>query len=216
MLMKTTNVRAAVSCAVLAMFGTMSAHADVISISGNSAASTEGLGNFSGSLTFASTGPNSGTASLTLTNTTAPATGGFITGVVLLNSALHGGMTVSLTSTTDADFLNTGTESGSPFGSFQGGAALGANWLGGGSPNPGIAIGSTETFVFSITGTGAGALTASQIALDSGLTHNLVVRFRGMVQGGSDKVPTVPAPGAAAALAMGGLLAGRRNRRMTW
>ncbi|MCW5764343.1 MAG: hypothetical protein KIT68_00035 [Phycisphaeraceae bacterium] len=124
-----------------------------------------------------------------------------------------------LASTTNAAFLNTGSESAAPFGTFDAGAALGANWLGGGSPNAGVGVGQSVSLVFTITSAGAATLSASQFIGHAGET-NIALRFRGFADGGSDKVPVtsdppppvVPASTAAAGLALGLLAVARRRR----
>jgi hypothetical protein len=95
------------------------------------------------------------------------------------------------------------------------GAAIGGNWLGGGSPLAGIAIGTTTTFVFTMTGAAMdlAMLTAEDCVGGDG--YAMAVRFRGGAGGWSDKVIgcALPAPGAIAALAAAGLVGTRRRLR---
>lgn len=190
------------------------AQADVIAIQSNNAASTENLGSFTGSLSYTSLGSNSATLVLSITNTTAPSIGGYITAVAILHGDNFAGAAVNLTATSDSDFGNLAAAvSAPPFGSYRGGASTGGGWTGGGTPNVGTGVGQTLVLTFSLSGTGIGLLSASNfVGLHSG-HQDMVVRFRGMENGGSDKVPgIVPAPAAASLLGLGGLMASRRRR----
>lgn len=165
---------------------------------------------FDGTLEYVHNGGNSGTLNISLTNTTAMSVGGFITGFVF--NAGGASVASSLSSTTNASFLNLVNPSAMPFGTpFLGGAALGANWEGGGNPSNGIAIGQTASFVFAITGADAGLLSSSAF-LEGPFDFNFIVRFRGLADGGSSKAPAAPAPGAAALGALALAVAGRRRR----
>lgn len=187
------------------------ASADIINISGSVPDSTEGTGaTFSGTIDYTFNGGSSGTVIISLTNDTPPAVGGFLTGFLFNINSADAARAAALTATTDADFLDTGSDSGAPFGSFDAGAALGGNWLGGGSPNPGLAVGASGTFTFAVTASDAGSLTASSFITGPN-EFNFVVRFRGLAGDGSDKVP-VPAPASAALLGLAGLAASRRRR----
>src|SRR5262245_5573979 len=97
------------------------------------------LGSFTGSFDYT---PGTGTVNITLNNTSA--TLGYITGF-LLNIPDGADVSSAIYGTTDGDFLLVGSsgsfdngESGSPDGDFDIGAALGANYLGGGNPSFGI------------------------------------------------------------------------------
>lgn len=132
---------------------------------------------------------------LNLTNTT-PLYGGYLTGVALNNP---GGVITGMTmNTSDSDFLLIGgpsfnnAVSGSPYGDFDFGAALGGNWLGGGSPNGGVPVGGSATFTFNLAGSLAGLTTESftqALSANTNKPESLVVRFKGMRDGQSDKVP---------------------------
>jgi hypothetical protein len=175
-----------------------SAQAGPITLTGNPSASTSNLANFTGSLTYTDFSPIGASVTISLTNTTSAAQGGFLTGFVFNNpgNSITG---VSL-SGTNANFKLIGgtsfqnTINGAPFGTFDIGAALGANFLGGGSPNGGIPVGGSATFTFSLTGTGLNALSASSFGNEfssnpgGGGAQFFVARFKGLV-GGSDKVP---------------------------
>ena len=123
------------------------------------------------------------------------------------------------------------TISGSPYGSFDIGAAVGGDLLGGGAPQPGVEVGQTGTFLFTVSGTNLDKLTSANIlnTLSTG-GASFMVRFRGFTDGSSDKVlsgvicpPPLPPPTGAvpapAGLLLGiigvGCLLGRSVRRKT-
>ena len=156
----------------------------------------------------------SASVSVLLTNTTLLANGGFITGLAVNPDPAATGLVFN--SCTNAAFLNCGSPvSAAPFGNFVAGAALGGNWLGGGSPNAGIAIGASATFNFTISGSAAllGTMTAADVFNDEN-DRALIVRFRGGEGGWSDKVLgcAAPAPGAVALLGVVGMFGARRRR----
>lgn len=180
------------------------ASADVVQISSNGFGQ-EGLGAFTGWISY-----TPGQLVISLTNDASSAAGGKLTGLAF---NIAGDATAALVNATHP-FTDLGTSvSASPYGTFDAGAALGGDWTGGGSPNSGIIAGATGQFEFSVTGPGAGSLTASSF-IGAAPDIDFVVRFRGFDNGGSDKTPgfQVPAPGAAALLGLGGLLVGRRRR----
>jgi len=196
---------------MLALVGT-SASAASLNISGDINTSNGGTGSaFAGGLEYVFDGGNTGTLSITLTNTTSASIGGFLTGFVFNIDSADAGASATLFSTTDADFLDTGAESASPFGMFDAGAAIGANWTGGGNPAGGIAVGITESFQFTITASDAGSLDSmSFVGLDG---SDFAVRFRGLNGGGSDKLlTTIPTPGTGALALLGLGVASRRRR----
>src|SRR5262249_17903836 len=105
--------------------------------------------------------------------------------------------------------------SAAPFSNFDLGASTSGEFLGGGSPKGGIPAGGSATFTFSLTGSGLDALTTpSFLSKLSGPQGQdlapafFVAGFRGLPNGGSDKVPgqsaggstggtqSVPEPGA--------------------
>lgn len=174
--------------------------------------STEGIASFSAMVTYSWMGGSTATISIDLANTTDAALGGYITAIAVNGAPGSSGM--SFVSCTSAAFGGlAGPVSGSPYGDFMAGASTGDSWLGGGSPNSGIANGDSASFVFSISGSAAllGGLSAEDCLDSTG--YAMAVRFRGGEGGWSDKVVgcAVPAPGAAVLLAIGGLV-GRRRR----
>jgi hypothetical protein len=189
-------------------------------IAGDTANSTDHLANFTGSISVTSSSSTAATLTVSLTNTTPTANGGFLTAFVLNNPSneITG---ISLTSAPanfgligTAPFTN-GTINGSPYGQFAFGASTGGSFQGGGSPSGGLAVGSTGTFVFALTGTGLNSLTeasfdnTSSIGSGDGQGHQFfVARFRGLEHDGSDKVPgmasAVPEPSSFALMGIAG------------
>ena len=99
-----------------------------------------------------------GTLTVTLDNVSDPSNGGYITGF-LFNidgdaiAELDGGEQHNLVGVTD--------ESGSPYGTFEAGAALREDFLGGGKPSLGIGIDDgAVSFTFTVTGADAATLIA--------------------------------------------------------
>ncbi|MBU3682630.1 MAG: hypothetical protein FGM39_01150 [Phycisphaerales bacterium] len=205
---------AATTAAAAAAFAIQAAaHAAVTVANYAPCKSTEGFGDFLATVTYTYTGGTSASLSVQLDNTTLPALGGYITAFALNPGT--GVTAMAFVSSTSANFSGlSGPVSTPPFGSFMTGASTGSGWLGGGSPNGGIGIGMSATFVFSMTGSAAalGALDAETV-LAAGCDA-MAVRFRGgAVTGWSDKVlgQALPTPGT---LAVAGLAAlGRRRRR---
>jgi hypothetical protein len=193
-------------------------------IAGNTANSTDHLANFTGSISVTPSSATAATLTVTLTNTTPAANGGFLTAFVLNNpgNEITG---ISLTSAPanfgligTAPFTN-GTVNGTPFGQFAFGASTGNGFEGGGSPSMGLAVGSTGTFVFALTGTGLNTLTEASFdntpsigSGDGGGHQFFVARFRGLADGGSDKVPgmttggAVPEPSSLALMGIAGTI----------
>ena len=208
-----TRIKIIATCAIA--MTAVGANADTVAIFGDIASSNGNTGaSFSGSVGYDFVSGNTGTLTVSLTNTTAPSIGGFLTGFVFDIAGVDAGASATLSSATNSNFLNTGSENASPFGTFEAGAALGANWSGGGNPSFGLAIGNTGTFEFLVTASDASSLSASSFFGDTG--DWFAVRFRGLDNGGSDKllVNVVPLPSAAiAGLGMLGLGLGVRTAR---
>lgn len=201
----------AIALASVTLFSGLAA-ANTIQIISHQPSSTEMIGKFTGTMTYTGSTLNTGLLTIVLTNTNTAAEGGYITGVVFNIPGSEPGSTSLLTGTTFPGFLDTGSiESAAPFGTYEAGAALGGSWLGGGSPTGGIGVGQTGTLTFAITRPGALGLTAESF-LGTAQAPAPLVRFKGFANGGSDKVPAVPAPGAAALFGLGALAARRRRR----
>jgi hypothetical protein len=207
-------------CAVFTFaIATSTADASLISFVSQSQNSTEGLGAFEGTMEYVPDAINTtqGLLTIQLINTTHVDIGGFVTGFVFNIDSSDPDATASLTSATHP-FIGVTNHPAEPFGnSFTAGAALSGNWGGNGDPSAGIAVGDTGTFIYDIFASDADSLTAESF-ISGSLSYNFVVRFRGMDDDGSDKVPgkpihTVPAPGALALLAAAGLIAPRRRKR---
>lgn len=181
--------------------------------------SVEGLGHFSGTMTWSYVSGTSGTLTISLTNLLTTSAGGKITGLGF-NGPSGGGFSYALASAPNASWLlDTAPVTASPLGSFGFGAALGGDWSGGGSPNGGIVIGDTGLFEFTVSNSDTAALAALDAMSfwnpnDEGYFG--AIRFKGFDNGGSDKITTelsvVPIP-APAFLAAGGLLFAALLRR---
>jgi hypothetical protein len=176
----------------------------------------EGLGSFTGSMSWTYLGSGTGTLAVSLTNTSNPANGGRLTGFAF-NTV--NGVNLSLTSAPSASWLGVSNVSASPFPNFDFGAALGGNWLGGGSPNAGIAVGSTGAFSFQVSGNDSLLATLSDASFfDTSNGYGFAARFRGFDDGGSDKVTgelaVVPLPQTLGLACMGlvGLAIWRRRK----
>ena len=136
---------------------------------------------------YSYTDANNAQLLLSLTNTSPAANGGFITA---FGFQQPGGITgVSLSTLTNLNTLLGGPSfsggiNAAPFADLDIGASLSSSWLGGGNPNPGIGVGQTGTWTFTFTGNGLDNLETQDF-----VDQLMVVRFRGFVDEGSDKVP---------------------------
>ncbi|MFM9958891.1 MAG: hypothetical protein ACKVZJ_12540 [Phycisphaerales bacterium] len=211
-------VKIKTSCAVLASALSLLAAAGAANAGimiGSNASAGEGNTNatFTGTLDYTPNTATTGTLTVVLTNTTAPALNARLTAFVFnIGSALS--PSSLLLTQVGANLSNISGGSANPFGSsYVGGAGTGGQFEGGGSPNNGIAPGNSGTFTFRITTTSAPALTASDF-LTGPYNHDFVVRFRGLADGSSSKIPAtiVPAPGVGAMALMSVCAMARRRR----
>lgn len=197
--------------AILAAIGIAgAANASVVNFVSNTG--IEQLGAFTGSMEWTYLGGNQGTLDLTLTNVSPAANGGYLTGFAfqaVYNDSLkivYDSAYTNWSPIVDADC--------NPFGTFDHGAAVGGNWLGGGQPSAGIGVG--ETWVFNFDIQGDATLLAAIVAhdfFDESDGWGFAARFRGFEDGGSDKVTaSLPAPGVLTALALGAAASRRRRR----
>jgi hypothetical protein len=179
-----------------------------------------GLGFYQGTIAYTAKDAGHATLTVTLTNTSPAANGGFLTGFVL-NDPGHKFTGVSLAGPAGFALLGgpkfNNSVNAAPFGHFDLGAAVGGSFEGGGNPHSGLGVGQTGTFVFSLTGKGLDGLTAKSFGQELSVGPGdgegdkpFVARFRGFNHEGSDKVPDkvvneTPEPGTLA-LAGAGLL----------
>jgi MYXO-CTERM domain-containing protein len=193
-------------------------HASAMPIYSVGALSTEGLGAVTGSVEYTYLGSNTGQLAVSLTNTTDPAIGGYITAFMFRTPESMGTISSSMLSSSHPALTNIPAgASGVPFpGSWIGGAGTGGTWLAGGSPNGGVGVGQTGNWLFQITGAMASMLTNSMFVGGNSNTdpYAFIVRFRGMENDGSDKVPGehVPSPAALSLVALAACAATRRRR----
>lgn len=197
------------SAALASMAAASAATASVFAFHSNPG--NEGLGSFTGNMEwiYPADGTDCGQLVVSLTNTSPRANGGYLTGFGF--NAIDG-IEVTLLGD-DAEWSQIANFSATPYGTFDWGAALGGNFLGGGSPKAGIAVGETREFVFEVCADAAllAVLDADDFFEDD-FGYGFVTRFKGFNDGGSDKVTGyVPAPGAVALLALAGLAQRRRR-----
>ena len=173
------------SLAAAAVTATIATNAPGELLFGNSNG-IEGLGSFTGAMSWTYLGSGTGTLAISLTNTSNAANGGFLTGFAF--NAVNG-VNLSLASAPSASWRAATNVSAHPYPNFDFGAALGGNWLGGGSPTGGIATGTTNTFSFRVSGSDALLATLSDVSFfDASNGYGFAARFRGFEDGGSDKV----------------------------
>lgn len=190
------------------------------------------MGTYSGSMTWSWMSGDSGTLTVSLTNTSHPDNvGGFLTAIAF-GGPVGAPWGYSLTSAPSGFGLLGGTSpadvDADPFGTYSVGASTTGSWLGGGQP-AGLAPGQTGTFVFTVEASSGllAALTAGDFWGDpidpsQGIgSWGFVARFRGIGPNGedSDKSPAmqslvvvpIPAPALLAGLGLIGVVAARRR-----
>lgn len=186
------------------------AEASIVSFESNPG--LEGLGSYDGSMEWIYGGGSAGMLRVTLTNTSPAANGGYLTGFAF--RAVYNDQLKIAYMSSYPGWSEIVDPACNPFGEFDHGAALGGNWLGGGSPLAGIAVGATKSFDFDVRG--SVAMLSTLIAhdfFDESDGYGFVARFRGFEDGGSDKVTaSMPAPGVLTALGFGALGSRRRRR----
>jgi len=184
----------------------------------------EGLGFYSGTLDYVASSSTNASLTLQLTNLASTSAGGNITAVAF-NLPTESGVTFSGLSSTGptgfvqlGSYVDTNSINASPIGYFDFGSALAnsngmgtPSWIGGGSPNSGIAVNSSGTFVFNFTGSNLDTLSTLSFVnavapgYSEGPPEFIAVRFKGFTNGLSDKVggfdpvnpPAVPVPASA-------------------
>jgi len=205
-------------CCALLLITSLASAGTVTEVDFQRATGLNSLGAYSANLKYDTTGM----LWVSLANLSPLANGGTITGFVFNINGDASASYVPILSDTFAN-LNGGSVNAAPFGEFEHGAAIGGNFLGGGSTNSGIAVGDSRTFKFNVTGIDAGSLAAadffSELSTGTGAGadyQTFVVRLRGFEDDGSDKVPgtMIPSPAAfGAGLSLLACLGLTRRRR---
>jgi hypothetical protein len=184
------------------------------------------LGDFTGTFIYKSIDASESTIEIELTNTSPMSNGGYLTAFAfnLPSDYITG---VSLESSDDDFGLLGGPDfyddvKGVPYGYFDIGASVTNQFLGGGAPSPGIPVGVTETFKFTLYGDDLDMLDLDSFLdeMSAGASPGkgsqfFLARFRGFDDGGSNKTPgrVVPVPGALWLLGAGLIgLAGFRRK----
>lgn len=203
---------AALSCAAMA---------GPINVVGGSTNNDDDPGDFKAVFSYSFNAlTNTGTLTVDMENTT-PSGNGFLTGFLFGKTDLGAFDSISLASSPNASWKLALDDNGAPFDSFEYGAALGGDFLGGGPPEPGIAAGDSFTFEFEFEGGNAKNLTTSDFLQADANGRFMVVRFRGGDMGGegSDKVLgmlviiPLPAPVWMAGAGLLGVIGYRLKRR---
>lgn len=190
-----TLALSAVAVAALAVAAPPAIAADDFSFSGTGATGVS----FSGMVSYDPLAAYELTISLT--NTTAAAIGGFLTGLAF---DLPDGASITAYTSSHPGMTLVSGASVAPFGTRDWAVALGGDWLGGGSPLGGVAAGTDGTWSFDLSNA-PDSLTLADL--------NMVARFKGLENGDSDKVPAIPEPETWAMMMAGLALLGFAKRR---
>lgn len=181
----------------------MATASHAVAIMSDTANSESGLGTWTGDFAYTPTSSTTAQMIISLTNTSPMTNGGFITAFVFNNpdsKLTASGSTISFTDTDFTAAIGSNAINGAPFGNFDVVTSTGGSFQGGGMPQLGIGVGVTETFTYNWTGTMLDTLTAQDFlselsdgSMGAGQgTKAFAVRFRGFLDGGSDKVPGIP------------------------
>jgi hypothetical protein len=205
--------------AIAALACATSAQALVTTVTGFGATaySTEHSGaDFHGSLSFDDA---ANLLTVELTNTSPLAVGGFLTAFAFNAPEAA---TVSFASSTLAGFNHflEGPNT-APFLGFEYGMGVGNNYNGGGKPADGLAVNATASWTFNVSGGSFTALDFITPGSVYGETY-FVTRFRGLANGGSDKLPgtdvltaAIPEPSSYALMLAGLAMLAFMARRRT-
>jgi hypothetical protein len=164
------------------------ARAGIVHVSGDTASSTSGIGDFTATLNYTATDGNNATLVVTLNNTTL-VPGLYITAFALNNP---GNAITGITIPDDADLFLLGDPSfqndvnGSPFGRFDFGVGIGDGFQGEGNPEEdGLPVGEIGVVTFSLTGNGLDLIDAidftTELSVPPGQGQGpefMLVRFR--------------------------------------
>ena len=189
-------------CFFLLLVIPVSVSALPVTFVGDSANSTEKLGQFTATLEYIVVDKGVAQLWVTLANTSPDANGGWITGFAFNNPNNFIKEANLSFNPRPGEYLLMGgpgftdTVSASPFADFDMGAALGGSFEGGGSATAGIFVGTAEKFRFTLKGANVETLTERSFIDEVNADGEFfVVRFRGFENGGSDKVPGDPGEG---------------------
>lgn len=160
-------------------------------------------GSYTGSFNYAASDSANAVLTVELTNTSPAGNGGFLTAFAFnLPTKSIDSVTFSAPGTNFGligDFATLDSVNGGPFGQFDLGASTGASFEGGGAPSQGLGVGVSGTFFFTFTGSDLNLLTTADFLNELSVgpgdgegNKSFVARFRGFVDGSSDKVPGTP------------------------
>lgn len=195
----------ALAISVASLFAATASAATVTTLQNfaNGSVSSSNLGRFSGFLKYShAANATTATLELSLTNLNTTAAGGKITGFAF-NVAGTPSITLGSFSTSSGHSsfgLHANPSQTSPWGAFEYSIAMGSNFNGSGSPNPGITRGNTGVFSVVVSGTAAVLQSLSATTFFSQNTTQansvsptpILVRFKGFDGGSSDKVTGIP------------------------